>query len=408
MKNLTSKLIHGNIEDQNDVFRSLKTPIYDSNAFYFESSEQIADAFQGKIDAYMYSRSANPTVSELEKRLTILSGGLSTVCTSSGMFAISSALLSVCAPGDHIISSPYLFGHSYSLLNSTFAELGINTSFVNIESIEELEHAITDKTRVIFLENIANPQLIVFDVDAIAAVAKKHNILLVIDNTLATSYIFNCQEHGVDIEVLSTTKAISGGATSVGGAVILHKSDKWKHIPKMAEFYENFGATALIKKIRKGIYRNLGGNMAPHNAYLQLLGLETLTLRIDKFVENATTVAEYLQNHSKIKKVSYPGLNNSKYNKLINTQYKGKAGCLINFEMKDKQACFDFMDKLKMIRRATNFCDNKSLVIHPASTIYAEYTSAERDLLLIHDSMIRLSVGIENVQDIIADLEQAL
>ncbi|MBK8806889.1 MAG: O-acetylhomoserine aminocarboxypropyltransferase/cysteine synthase [Bacteroidales bacterium] len=408
MKNITSKLIHGNIDNQKDIYRSLKTPIYETNAYSFDSSEQISSAFKGEIDAFAYSRTANPTVFELENRLTLMADAVGTVCVSSGMFAITSTILALCNAGDHIVASTYLFGHSYALLNNTLRDIGIETTFVNPANEEELTNAIKPNTKIIFLENIANPQLFVFDIDKIAAIAKKHQIILMIDNTLLTPYLFSCADHGVDVEILSTTKSISGGATSFGGAIISYESDKWGANKKTSEYFKNFGKLALIKKLRKDSYRNTGGSMSPHNAYLQLLGLETLTLRMDKSCENALAISRFLETRQEVKQVNYPALPSSKYFTLLNTHYKGKAGCLVNFELESKEKCFSFMNKLKMIRRATNFCDNKSLIIHPHSTIYAEYSELEKQNMNISDCMIRFSVGIEDIEDIKADILQAM
>lgn len=408
MKGLASKLIHGDIESQKDVHRSLKTPIYESNAFDFASAEDIEAQFLGKKDAYAYSRSANPTVSELEKRLCMLSNSDSAIAVSSGMAAISNTLMSVCHAGDHIISSPYLFGHSYSLLNKTLPAFGIETSFINLENMQAIEDAIRPETRAIFLENITNPQLIIFDLEKISAIAKKHNIILIVDNTLLTSYIFNCKGYGVDVEVISTTKAVSGGATVIGGAIMIFDSEKWDKIPALTESYEKFGKSALEKKLRKEIFRNTGTCTSAHNAHMQLIGLETLTLRIDKFCSNALEVATALQKNPKIKKVNYPALEGNPYKELADKQFGGKCGCLVCIELESRDACYKFMNKLKMIRRATNLTDNKSLIIHPHSTIFCEYTEEKKAEMKLNDRMMRMAVGIEDVDDILSDIEQAL
>jgi len=408
MKGTASKLIHGNIEEQNDIHRALKTPLYETNAFDFASSDDVAAQFRGEKEAYAYSRAANPTVTELEKRLGLMSGAKSTLAVSSGMYAISSTLMSLCSKGDHIISSPFLFGHTYALLHNTFPNYGIDTSFVDLENASAIENAITPQTKVIFLENISNPQLIVFDIEMISAIAKKHNIILVVDNTLLTSYIFDCKKYGVDVEVISTTKAVSGGATVTGGAIMIFESEKWSKVPALSNYYEKFGQDALIKKLRKDVFRNTGGCTSPHTAHMQLIGLETLTLRVDKFCNNAIEVAKACQKNPKVKNVIYPALEDNEYKVLADKQFGSKCGCLVVLELENQDACYRFMDNLKMIRRATNFTDNKSLIIHPYSTIFCEYSEEQKAEMRLNDRMLRLAVGIEDAEDIIADIEQAL
>ncbi len=406
MKHLSSKLVHGALtENKNDNIRSLKTPVYEAS-YDFETAEDVEEAFRGKSDAFIYSRITNPTVMELEKRLKLLGGAEHCICVSSGMAAITNVFLSLCNTGDNIITSRYLFGNTYSFFAKTLKSLGIEARFVSMEDESELEKMIDNNTRAIFLETISNPQLIVFDIHLISEIALKFKIPLIIDNSALTPYIFQCNKYKADIEVISTTKYISGGATSIGGAILVYPSSKWKYIPKLQPEYENFGNDAFFKKLFKEIYRNVGGCLSPGSAYLQLLGLETLTLRIDKTSENALKTATYLKNHAKVKKVYYSMLNDSPYYKLTVSQLNSKAGCLVGFELKTKDECFRFMNALKMIRKGTNFCDNKSMIIHPASTIYCDYKTEELAKMKISDGLLRLSVGIEDYNDIISDIEE--
>lgn len=409
MKGLSSKLIHGQIEDsKRDTFRSLKTPIYDTASYDFENSESMEQAFRGNTDAYIYSRITNPTVTELQNRIKLFAGAENCLCVSSGMAAISNTIVSICQAGDNIISSRFLFGNTYSFFKNTIASFGIETRFVDLENIEEIEVAIDNKTRCIFLEIMTNPQLILFDVETIAALAKKHQVILIADNSVLTPYIFQSRNYDIDVEVFSNTKFISGGATSIGGSVLTYKSDKWSKIPKLKPEFDKYGSDAFIKKIGKEIFRNFGGCLSPNNAYLQLLGLETIAIRIDKISENALKTAEFLQNHLQVKRVSYPSLKNSDYKALADKLLGAKSGCLINFELESESACFKFIDELKMIRRGTNFCDNKSMILHPASTIYCDNTKEDKDLMRINERMIRLAVGLEDIEDIIEDIAQAL
>jgi len=409
MKKLSSKLIHGNIlNTPKDPYRSLKMPIYDCASFDFESSEALEEAFMGKRDAFLYSRSANPTISELQSRLQLFSGSNDCLCVSSGMAAISSVMLSICDAGDNIVTTKYLFGNTYSLFAKTLKSVGIESRFADLEDFGQIEKLIDSKTRAIFLEILTNPQLIIFDVVKLSEIAKKHQILLIVDNTILTPYIFQSTKYGIDVEIASTTKFISGGATSIGGAIMTFNSDKWQYIPKLKPELEKFGKQALNKKLSKEVYRNMGCCMSPNNAYLQLLGLETLTLRIDKICETTLEVAKYLDVHPKVEKVVYTSLENSSYYAIAKELFELKSGPLINMELKSKKDCFTFMDNLKMIRRGTNFCDNKSMIIHPFSTIYCEFIEEDRLSMNVNDRMIRFSVGLEDFEDIIDDVEQAL
>ncbi len=409
MKHVSSKLIHGlGSQPGNKNFRSLKTPVYETASFDFESAEQVEAAFKGETDAYAYSRITNPTVSELEIRLKLLSDAEHCLCVSSGMAAVSNVFLSLCNTGDNIITSRYLFGNTYSFFAKTLKSLGIDARFTSMENPSEIEMLIDNNTRAIFVETISNPQLIVFDIEAISNIASKYNIPLVVDNSVLTPYIFACKNYKVDIEVFSTTKFISGGATSIGGAILTYSSDKWQFIPKLEPDFLKFGNQAFYKKLFKEIYRNIGGCLSPNSAYLQLLGLETLTLRIDKISDNALKTAQFLKNQPLVKSVNYSILPDSPYHQKAMLQFNGMAGCLIAFELESKAQCFKFMNALTMIRRGTNFCDNKSMIIHPASTIYCDYTEAERSQMKISDGLLRLSVGLEDIDDIIGDIELAL
>jgi O-acetylhomoserine (thiol)-lyase len=409
MNGISSKLIHGDTNStKNANFRSLKTPIYDTASYDFENAEEMEQTFRGNTDAYIYSRITNPTVTELQNRMKLFSGAENALCVSSGMAAISNAIVSICESGDNIISSRYLFGNTYSFFNSTIKSFGIETRFVDFENLDEIESNINDKTRCIFLEIMTNPQLVLFDVEKIAAIAKKHNLILIVDNSILTPYIFQSKKYDIDVEVLSNTKFISGGATSIGGTVLTYKSDKWKHVPKLKAELEKYGNEAFSKKLGKEIFRNFGGCLSPNNAYLQLLGLETIALRIDKISDNALKTARFLETNAKIKKVDYTSLESSEYYQLANHLFDGKSGSLINFELESEKACFKFINSLNMIRRGTNFCDNKSMIIHPASTIYCENSEENKKQMKINDRMIRLSVGLEDIADIFEDIRQAL
>lgn len=408
MRHISSLLIHGSGETSSTPHRSLKTPIYETASFDFESAEDAEKSFMGLNDSHAYSRISNPTVTELQERLKLFSGAEQVLCVASGMAAISNVFITLCKSGDNIITSRYLFGNTYSFFARTLNSFGIEARFTDFENLEVLEKNIDGNTRAIFVELPTNPQLILFDIEGIAKIAKEKNVVLVVDNTVLTPYLFPCSEHGVDIEIFSNTKFVSGGATSIGGSILVHKSDKWTANPKLQPEVEKFGTDAFFKRLFKEIYRNIGACLSPNNAYLQLLGLETITLRIDKIVDNSTKVAQYLLEHPKVKAVKYAALPHDPDYERAQQLTGGRPGCLVGVELQDREQCFRFMNALKMIRRGTNFCDNKSMIIHPSSTIYWDFSPEEKAKMRISEGLLRLSVGLEHIDDILADLDQAL
>ncbi len=409
MRHISSKLIHGDLDSKNkEKYNSLKTSIYQTASFDFENSNEMEKAFRGETNDYTYSRISNPTVIELQNRLTMLSKSEDTLCVSSGMAAISNVFLTICEKGDNIITSNYLFGNTYSFFTSTLSSFGIETRFVKFDNIEELEQQSDKNTRAIFIEIPTNPQLVIYDIEKIALWAEKKGIILITDNSILTPYIFEAHKYNIDIEIFSNTKFISGGATSIGGTIQIYNSDKWKNIPKLKKEYELYGSKAFYKKLYNEIYRNVGACLSPQSAWLQLLGLETLSLRIDKVNENTLKVAQFLNDHKNVYNTEYPSLKSSKQYDLSQKYMPKGSGCLLNINLKTKENCFNFMDSFKMIRKGTNFCDNKSMVIHPSSTIYWGLDKKLKENMKIYDGTIRLSIGIEHINDIIEELNQGL
>ncbi len=406
MKGLNSRLIHG--ESGIAPFGTLKPSIYQSAAFEFESAEAIEQSFAGLNKLPAYSRSANPTVLELESRLKILSGARNAICVSSGMAAISNLVFALCKTGDNIITSRFLFGNSLAFFVKTIQPFGIDIKFVDFDKPVTIASQIDSNTRMIFMESITNPQLQVADFEKVTTIAYRNGILTVIDNTLLTSYVFDSKKYGFDIEIMSTTKYVSGGATSIGGVTLFYETEKYKNVEKLSDFYQKFGQDALFAKLRRDVYRNMGACLSSESAWLQILGLETMTLRIDKTIDNALKTAEFLTKHTAVIKVIYPGLETDQNYANVQKYFGGKGGCIINFELGSRQDCFTFLNKLQMIKRATNMCDNKSLIIHPHSTIFGEFTEDEKTRCSVNDRQIRFSVGIEDLHDIFSDLEQAL
>lgn len=391
-----------------DPHNSLQMPVYESVAFEFDSAEQIEANFKGEYAAHVYSRASSPTVEYFEQKLKNLTESNGVLAVSSGMAAISNTILAAVKAGENIIAGKQLFGHTYALFSQTLPEFGVETRFSDLKNETEIEKLIDSKTRVLFFETVTNPQLEIADIEMLAKIARKHNILLITDSTMTPPNVFGAGKFGVNVEVVSTTKYISGGATSFGGAIIDHGNFDWAQNPNFRNYVEKYRSNAFIAKLRKNIYRNTGGSMTPQTARFQIQGLDILELRVEKCYQNCLALGEYLAQHPKVKAVGYPGLKTDKNYNAALKYFSGIPGTIMTFDLQSKQACFDFMNKLKIIRRATNLNDNKSLIIHPHSTIYAEFSEEFRAEADIRDTMLRLSVGIENVEDLIEDIKKAL
>ncbi len=391
-----------------DPHHSLQMPLYESVAFEFESAEQMEANFRGEYAAHVYSRTSSPTVEYFELKLKTLTGSYGVLAVSSGMAAISNTIMAVAKAGENIISSTQLFSHTFALFQQTLPEFGLETRFSDLKKKEAIEKLIDEKTRAIFFETVTNPQLEIADIDMLAEIAKKHNILLIADSTMTPPNVFSAGKFGVNLEVISTTKYISGGATSFGGAIIDHGNFDWNHNSNFAQYVEKFGDKAFIAKLRKNIYRNTGGSMTPQTAKFQIQGLDVLELRVDKCYRNCLVIGEFLKNHPKVQQVGYPGLKSDTRFDLAKKYFSGIPGTIMTFDLESKKACFQFMNKLNIIKRATNLNDNKTLIIHPHSTIYAEFPEDERESAGIRDTMLRLSVGIENAEDLTEDIKMGL
>lgn len=391
-----------------DVHNALNFPVYDSVAFDFESSTDIEDAFNDRRKAHTYSRVTNPTVEYLEEKIRNITGSHGVVAMSSGMAAITSVFLSLVDPGENIVSSPRLFAHSHGLLEKTLGRLGIECRFVNMLDLAALDNTMDDRTRVVFFETVTNPQLEIADIASISELTRKKNVVLVTDSTVTPMNIFSGGKLGVNLEVMSSTKFISGGATSVGGVVIDHGNYAWDLNPSMRPFYEKYGENAFLARQRKEIFRTLGPSLSPHAAWYQIMGLDIMDLRVERCHGNCLKIASFMKDHPGINEVNYPGLKDNPFHDLAIAQFKGIPGTVMTFDLESGKECFDFMDRLQVIRRATNLNDNKTLIIHPWSTIYAEYSHEAKTSMGLRDSMLRLSVGIEDAEDLINDIAQAL
>lgn len=374
-----------------DAYDALSMPIYNAVAFEFDNAKVMADAFCGRIDAPDYSRVENPTVTNLEQRVKALTGAENVIALNSGMAAISNTLFSVVEQGKNVITSRHLFGNTYSLLTSTLNRLGVEARLCDLTDVEAVERLIDDNTCCLFLEIMTNPQLEVVDVRALTEIVHQHGIPVIADTTLIPFTQFSAKDLSIDLEVVSSTKYISGGATSLGGLVI------------------DYGTFPSIgKRLLNEMLFNLGAYMTPQVAYMQTLGLETLDVRYRAQAGNALELAQRLRTLKPIHKVNYVGLEDNPYHQLAVSQYGETAGAMVTIDLESQEACFRMLDNLKLIHRATNLFDNRTLAIHPASTIFGLFTAEERAAMDVQDTTIRLSIGLESVDDLFDDIKQAL
>jgi O-acetylhomoserine (thiol)-lyase len=403
----TTKLIHSPFAKE-DPNRALHQPIYSNSAFDFESAEQMELAFQGRLPVHSYSRISNPTVENFELRVKQITGSLNVTALSSGMAAISNVIFVLASAGSNIIASKHLFGNTYVFFESTIKDFGVEIRFCDLTNTDEVRANIDDKTVAVFVETITNPQLEVVDLENLALVAHENNVPVIADSTLTPPNVFNAKEFGVDIEVISSTKCISGGATSVGGLIVDYGTFDWSKSKKLAALAKRFGPFAFNYKLRREIFRNLGACMSPFAAYLQNLGLETLQLRFEKAARNCRELAGFLETLPEIKAVNYPGTIGSPFYEVSRRQFGEFPGAMLTFDFETREDCFVFLNRLELIKRATNVYDNKTLIIHPASTIYCDFDVETRKNLGVSDLTLRLSGGIEDIEDLKADIIQAL
>ena len=374
-----------------DAYDALSMPIYNAVAYEFDNAEVMADAFCGRIDAPDYSRVENPTVTNFELRVKALTGAEHVIALNSGMAAISNTLFAIVEQGKNVISSRHLFGNTFSLLTSTLSRFGVETKLCDLTNVDAVEKLVDDNTCCLFLEVMTNPQLEVVDVRALTEMAHRHGIPVIADTTIIPFTQFSAKDLGVDVEVISSTKYISGGATSLGGLII------------------DYGRFPFIgKRLLNEMLFNLGSYMTPQVAYMQTLGLETLDARYRVQAANALALAKRLCTLKPICNVNYVGLEDNPYHQLSLSQYGETAGAMITIDLESQEACFKLLNNLKLIHRATNLFDNRTLAIHPASTIFGLFSAEERAAMDILDTTIRLSVGLEDVDDLFNDIKQAL
>jgi O-acetylhomoserine (thiol)-lyase len=391
-----------------DAYGALSMPVYQSAAFEFKTAEEMEDAFKGKSANHTYSRITNPTVQYFESRVQTITKALSVSAVNSGMAAITNTILTLAQTGSNIVTTRHLFGNTYSFFASTMAAFGVEVRFCDLKNSEEVESRMDDNTCALFLEIITNPQLEVVDLKALSTLTKQKGIPLIADTTIIPFCAFKAQDWGINIEVVSSTKYISGGATSLGGLIVDYGNFNWLSSPKLHSLAKEFGSAAFTVKLRKEILRNMGAYMTPQVAYQQTLGLETLSLRYEKATNTCLQLAQRLEKLPEVESVNYTGLPTNKFHALSNAQFGERPGAMFTFNLASSEACFTFMNKLTIIRRATNLFDNKTLAIHPASTIFGTFTPEIRKEMNVSDKTIRISVGLEDVEDLFHDIEQAL
>lgn len=418
--NFNTIALHGGQEpDSTTHARAL--PIYQTTSYTFEDTQDASDVFALKKEGNIYTRIGNPTTDVLEKRLAMLEGGVGALAVASGSAAITYAIMNIAKTGDEIVSSTALYGGTYNLFVHTLPKFGIKTNFVNSDNAQEYEKAITPKTKLIFAESIGNPKLGVLDIEALAKVAHKHNIPLIVDNTVATPYLWRPFEFGADIVVHSATKFLGGHGTSIGGVIVDSGKFDWAKstkFPEMSEpdpsyhnikYTETFGNAAYIVKARTQLLRDTGACISPFNSFMILQGIETLPLRMKEHSKNALEVAKFLQNHDKVSWVNYPGLESNPSYALAQKYLPKGQSALIGFGIKGgKEAGAKFINNVKLLSHLANIGDAKSLVIHPASTTHSQLSPEELEKSGVSEDFIRLSIGLEDVSDIIADIDQAL
>ncbi len=413
--------LHVGQETPDAVTDARAVPIYQTSSYVFHNSEHAAARF-GLTDAgNIYGRLTNPTQDVFERRIAALEGGVAALAVASGAAAVSYAIENIAQNGDHVVSAKNIYGGTYNLLAHTLPQYGITTTFADPFNYEELESAVKENTKLIFIETLGNPNSDVVDIEKIAGIAHAHKIPLLVDNTFATPYLVRPIEYGADIVIHSATKFIGGHGTTIGGVIIDSGKFDWEASGKFASltepnpsyhgisFTKAVGAAAYVTKIRAILLRDTGATLSPFHAFFFLQGLETLSLRVERHVENSLKVVEYLNGHPQVEKVHHPAVTEDPEQKALYAKYfQNGGGSIFTFEIKgDAQKAKDFIDQLELFSLLANVADVKSLVIHPASTTHSQMTEEELEASGIAPNTIRLSIGTENADDIIEDLDEA-
>ena len=401
--------------------KSRAVPIYQTTSFVFDDTQEGADLFALRKPGNIYTRITNPTTAAFEERIAALEGGVGALATASGMAAVTYTILALAHAGDHVVAASTIYGGTFNLLKETLPRYGITTTFVDVDNLEEVEVAIKDNTKLVLIETLGNPLINIPDLEKLAEIAHKHQIPLVSDNTFATPYLINVFSHGVDIAIHSATKFIGGHGTTIGGVIVDSGRFDWEASGKFPQFVEedpsyhnlsytrDVGAAAFIIAVRVQLLRDTGAALSPFNAFLLLQGLETLSLRVERHVQNAEKIVDFLVKHPKVEKVNYPKLADSPYHALAEKYLPKGVGSIFTFHVKGGEAeARKVIDNLEIFSDLANVADAKSLVVHPATTTHGQLSEKDLEAAGVTPNQIRLSIGLENVEDLIEDLRLAL
>ena len=415
----TLQLHAGQVVDATTKSRAV--PIYQTTSFVFDDTQEGAELFALQKAGNIYTRITNPTTSAFEERIAALEGGVGALATASGMAALTYTILGLAHAGDHVVAASTIYGGTFNLLKETLPRYGITTAFVDIDNLEEVEAAIKDNTKLVLIETLGNPVINIPDIEKIAEIAHNHQIPLVADNTFATPYLINVFSHGVDIAVHSATKFIGGHGTTIGGVIVDSGKFDWAASGKFPQLvdedpsYHNIsytrdvGSAAFIVAARVQLLRDMGAALSPFNSFLLLQGLETLSLRVERHVQNAEKIVDFLVNHPKVEKVNYPKLPDSPYHALAEKYLPKGVGSIFTFHVKGGEAeARKVIDNFEIFSNLANVADAKSLVVHPSTTTHAQLSDSDLEAAGVTKNQIRLSIGLENVDDLIEDLRLAL
>ncbi len=401
--------------------KSRAVPIYQTTSFVFEDVQEGEDLFALRKPGNIYTRIGNPTVAVFEERMAALEKGVGALATASGMAALTYTILGLAHAGDHVVAATTIYGGTFNLLKETLPRYGITTTFVDIENLDEVEAAIQDNTKLVLIETLGNPLINIPDIEKVADIAHSHKIPLVADNTFGTPYLINVFEHGVDISVHSATKFIGGHGTTIGGVIVDSGKFDWAASGKFQQFVEedpsyhnisytrDIGPAAFIIALRVQLLRDTGAAISPFNAFLLLQGLETLSLRVERHIENTKKIVDFLESHPKVEKVNYPGLPSSPYYDLAQKYFPKGAGSIFTFHVKGGSAeAGQLIDQLEIFSNLANVADAKSLVVHPYTTTHSQLSEEDLAACGVTPNQIRISVGLENADDLMEDLRLAL
>ena len=400
-----TSLLHAGV--QKEANGSTLPPVYQTSAFEQTSATDLEKIFENKAPGFCYTRVGNPTVTAFENRITKLEGGIASIACASGMAALMNAFLNILRSGNEIVSSASLYGGTIDLFTDLEA-FGITTRYVENNNWEQIEGAINEHTRLVFAETIGNPCLDVTDIEKLAEIAHAHELPLIVDNTTSTPYLIQVLKHGADIVVNSSSKYINGSSNSISGVLTDGGKFKWKKekYPGLAD-YLKFGPMAFIAKLRNGLFRNTGACLAPVNAYLNVIGLDTLGLRMERQCNNAAALAKWIEETYPDVTVNYPGLESSPWHVIAKKQFENGYGAILTLRVGSKKQAFDFIDSLNIAYTLSNIGDTKTLVIHPGSTISLHSTEKQKEDAGVFEDLIRVSVGIEDIEDLKEDFAQA-